>query len=123
MKKLIPSIIVGLLGGIAGSLIFQPISGITDIFLSDFAIGGAIVGGVMGYKGFDKFALQKKLMYGAGTGLLVFLVFGLLSGHMVDDLIAGALIGLAVGLVSHFFGEKVDDTVENLMDKQENRKA
>lgn len=123
MKKLIPSLIVGLLGGIVGSLIFQPLKNIADLFLSDFAIGGIVVGGVMGYKGFDKFDLKKKLIYGVGVGVMVFLAFGLLSGHLVDDLIAGAFIGLAVGLVSHFFGEKVDDTVEDLMDKQKNKNA
>lgn len=112
MKKLIASLLVGCIGGILGALIFQPIGNILDIFLSDFAIGGVIIGGIMGYKGFDKFALQKKLMYAVLTGLVVFLIFGLISGYLVDDLIAGAFIGLAVGLVSHYFGAKVQDLVD-----------
>lgn len=118
-KHLITSLIVGFLGGIAGSLIFQPISNLFDIFLSDFTIGGTLIGGIMGYKKFTAFALKKKLLYGVIVGLIVFAVFGMISGKFIDDLIAGVFIGLAVGLISHYLGKKVGEKVEDLLDKDE----
>jgi len=52
MKKIIISAILGLIGGIGGALIFQPISGLMSILFNDFTLGGIIVGiAGVGYTG------------------------------------------------------------------------
>lgn len=73
MKKYIISGIIGFIGGIASTLIFEPISGIFDVLFSDFAIGGIIVG-ILGsvlatrITQLDSFA--KKLLFNVGIGLV-----------------------------------------------------
>ena len=125
-KQIITTLIVGLIGGIAGALIFEPIDGFTDILLSDYAIGGVITGGVIGFVRHKASTLGKLIMYGVGIGVVIFLVFGLISGRIVDDIIAGILIGLFVALATHYLSPKVraaveavDDKIEELTDKDE----
>lgn|GEM_PF-1027141 len=123
MKKYIISGIIGFIGGIAGALIFEPISGIFDVVFSDFAIGGIIVGilgSVLATRITQLDSLAKKLLFNVGIGLVVFLVFGLLSGQLMNDLIAGFFIGLMVGLTAHFLKDKVTDLVDAVEDKIEN---
>lgn len=126
MKKYIISGIIGFIGGIAGALIFEPISGIFDVLFSDFALGGIIVGilgSVLSTRLIQLDSLAKKLLFSVGVGLLVFLIFGLLSGHLMDDLIAGAFIGLMVGLTAHFLKDNVTDLVDAAEDKIENNRV
>jgi len=125
MKKYIISGIIGFIGGIAGSLIFEPITGIFDILFSDFTIGGIIVGildSILATRITQLDSLAKKLLFSVGVGLLVFLIFGLLSGHLMYDLIAGAFIGLMVGLSAHFLRDKVTGLVDAAKDKIENNR-
>lgn len=123
MKKYIISGIIGFIGGIAGALIFEPISGIFDVLFSDFTLGGIIVG-ILGSFLAERItqldSLSKKLLFSVGVGLLVFLIFGLLSGHLIDDLIAGSFIGLMVGLATHFLRDNVTGFVDAAEDKIEN---
>lgn len=44
MKKTGIYALLGYMGGLWGGLIFEPIDGILDILLSDYAIGGILVG-------------------------------------------------------------------------------
>lgn len=124
MKSIIVSAIIGLLGGLVGTFLFETTDGFMSNVFSDFTIGGVIVGVAGGIFGNKSTTLVKKLLFSVGVGLVVFLVFGLLSGYLMNDLIAGALIGLLVGLASHFFGakvanvvNKVDEKIDNTLDK------
>jgi len=121
MKKTIVSAILGLIGGIGGAFIFEPIDGLMSILLNDFTIGGIIVGIIGGIYGNKATGLPQKLGFSVLIGLLVFLVFAFLSGQYVNDLIAGGLIGLLVGLASHFVGNNVSKLVDSAEDKIEER--
>jgi len=120
MKKIIISAILGLIGGIGGALIFQPISGLMSILFNDFTLGGIIVGIAGGYWGTRGGTLTNKLLFSVGIGLAVFFVLGLLSGALGTDLIAGAFIGLLVGLASHYLGGRVTELVEKADDMIDN---
>jgi len=64
--------------------------------------------------------LTNKLLFSVGIGLAVFFVLGLLSGALSTDLIAGAFIGLLVGLASHYLGGRVTELVEKADDMIDN---
>ncbi len=118
MKKTIISAILGLIGGVGGALVFQPIEGIMSILFNDFTMGGIIVGilgGIYGTRAGT--SLGNKLMVSALIGAGVFAIFGIISGRLVEDIIAGGIIGLLVGLASHYLGNKVTDLVEKADDK------
>lgn len=125
-KQIITALIVGLIGGLAGALIFEPIDGFTDVLFSDYTIGGIITGAIVGFLKLKSPSLGKLILYSIIVGAIVFLIFGLISGKIVDDLIAGVLIGLFVALVSHFLAPKVreavdtvDTKIDELTDKNE----
>lgn len=103
MKKALTNAFLGFWAGIGGALIFEPINEITDVLLSDYTIGGVVVGALNGFLGNRAPKLLGNLLISIGLGLLVFLGLGLLSGQLQTDLIAGGFIGLLLGLVSHFF--------------------
>ncbi len=120
MKAKIISAIIGWIGGIGGALIFEPIDGILDILLSDFSIGGIIIGILGSILGSKASTLGGKIGFNVVLGLVVFLVFGLLSSNLGVDLIAGAIIGILVALAGHFFADDVErlvDKADNLIDK------
>lgn len=121
MKGIIASIIIGLIGGILGTILLGTTDGIGSILTHDYTLGGAIIGllgGLFGSK--VKGGLGKNLIFSVILGLAVYLVFGLISGYLGSDLIAGGIIGLLVGLASHFFKSKVTDLVESVDDKIDN---
>ncbi len=103
MKKVLLNAFLGFWGGIGGALIFEPIDGVLDILLSDYTIGGVVVGVLNGFLGNKAPKLLGNLLIGIGIGLAVFLGLGLLSGQLQTDLIAGGFIGLLVGLVNYFY--------------------
>lgn len=110
MKKILISAFLGFWGGIGGALIFEPIDGFLDILLSDYTIGGILVGVLTGLLGNKSPKLFKNLLVSVGIGLIVFLIFSFFSKHYTTDLIAGGVIGLLVGLVTHFYSRKKSST-------------
>lgn len=116
MKGKIISAIVGWIGGIGGALIFEPISGISDILFSDYTIGGIAIGLLSTFILKVAPTLKTKILYNIGIGLAIFLVLGIISGSIVTDLIAGLTIGVFVALASHY----LTDNVTNMVDKAEN---
>lgn len=116
-KQIITALVVGLIGGLAGALIFEPIDGISDILFSDYTIGGVIIGAVLGFIKLNGYSLGKFIFFSIIVGAIVFLIFGLISGKIVDDLIAGIIIGLLVALASHLLSPRVKNAVEAIDDK------
>lgn len=110
MKKTLIGAFLGFWGGIGGALIFEPIDGVLEILLSDYTIGGILVGVLNGLLGNKSPKLFKNLLISIGIGLVVFLVFSFFSKHYTTDLIAGGFIGLLVGLVTHFYTRKKSST-------------
>lgn len=109
MKKTAINAFLGYMGGLWGALIFEPIDGILDVLLSDYAIGGILVGILNGLLNKAPKIIQK-LLISVGIGLAVFLVFAFLSKAYVTDLTAGGIIGLLVGLATHFFNKRKSKT-------------
>ena len=116
-KQIITALIVGLIGGLGGALIFEPIDGFLDVLFSDYTIGGVIIGGITAIRNKTGLTLGKLILNCVVIGLIVFLVFGLISGKIVDDLIAGAIIGLFVALAVHFLTPKVKSAVDVVDEK------
>ena len=116
-KQIITSLIVGLIGGLGGAFIFEPIDGFLDVLLSDYTIGGVIIGAITAFRNKTGLPLGKLILNCVIIGLIVFLVFGLISGKIVDDLIAGAIIGLFVALAVHFLTPKVKSAVDAVDEK------
>ena len=110
MKKIIICAIIGLVSGLIGSILFEASEGFLGLLLSDFSLGGIIVGILSGMLVSNSTTLSKKLLYSVLTGLIIFFVFGLLSGYILDDLIAGAVIGAIVGLGLHLLSSKLERT-------------
>lgn len=126
MKKIVISGIVGLVGGLVGALIFQPIEGVFSILFSDFTVGGIIVGiasALLVHKVSAVNSIAKSILFSVLVGVVVFLVFGLLSGRLIDDIIAGGLIGLVVGLVNHYLRDEITELVEKTEDYIESKRS
>ena len=106
MKKTGIYALLGYMAGLWGAVIFEPIDGVLDILLSDYAIGGILVGILNGFLENKASKPFPKILISIGIGLVVFLVFSLISKHYLTDLTAGGIIGLLVGLASLFYNKK-----------------